>query len=58
MEISCKVKRIKNATDNDFLKALKIYQKQVNSCIKTEENQIIQYISKKSQTASMLITMP
>jgi len=52
MEILCKVKRIKNATDGDFLKALKIYQKQVNSCIKTEENQIIQYISKKSQTTS------
>lgn len=52
MEIHCKVKRIKSAADKEFLEALKIYQKQVNACIKTDENQILQYVSKNSNTVN------
>lgn len=47
MELTCKVKRIKSASDRDLIEALKIYQKQVNVCIKTDQNQILQYLSNR-----------
>ncbi len=47
MELTCKVKRIKSATDSDLREALKIYQKQINVCIKTDQNQILQYLSNR-----------
>ncbi len=50
MELTCKVKRIKSATDSDLRAALKIYQKQINVCIKTDENQILQYLSNRYQS--------
>lgn len=47
MEIKCKVRRIKSAADKELVMALKIYQKQINVCIKTDENQILQYLSRR-----------
>lgn len=52
MEIKCQVKRIKSASDSDFQQALKIYHQQVSTCIRTDENQLMQYASNKFKTGS------
>lgn len=52
MEIKCQIKRIKSANDSDFQQALKIYHQQVGVCIRTDENQLMQYASGKFKNTS------
>lgn len=52
VDINCQVKRIKSANDSDFQQALKIYHQQISACIRTDENQLMQYASGKFKIGS------
>lgn len=45
MDLICSVKRVKNAYNRDFIKALRIYHEHVCDRIRTDENQIKAYVA-------------
>ena len=46
-ELLCRVEKVTSARNKDFLKALDIYSKNVPNNVKTEQNQLSQYVTKK-----------
>lgn len=46
-ELLCRVEKATSARNKDFLKALDIYSKNVPNNVKTEQNQLSQYVTKK-----------